>query len=65
MIEQLQTFFDAIPLWIQALMALVTGATALTAMTPTKVDDRIVSKALKVLNILAGNIGRNRNADDN
>lgn len=64
MIEQLQTFFDAIPLWIEALMALVTGATAFTAMTPTKVDDRFVNKSLKVLNILAGNFGKNKNADD-
>ena len=64
MIEQLQVFFDTIPLWVQALTTLVTGATAVTALTPTKVDDRAVSKVLKVLNLLAGNVGRNRNADD-
>ena len=64
MMETLSTFFDAIPLWIEALMALVTGATALTALTPTKVDDEFVNKSLKVLNLLAGNFGKNKNADD-
>lgn len=64
MIEQLQDFFDAIPVWVQALTALVTGATAVTALTPTKVDDKILARVLRVLNVIAGNVGRNKNADD-
>ena len=47
-------FFDALPGWLNAI----------TALTPTKTDDKYVSMALKVLNTIAGNIGKNKNADD-
>jgi len=50
--------------WILALTAVVTAATAITALTPTKTDDKIINKILRVLNILAGNVGKNKNADD-
>lgn len=57
------TFFDAFPAWLTAITALVSAATAITALTPTKVDDKYVSIALRVLNVVAGNVGKNRNAD--
>lgn len=47
-----------------ALTSLVTGATALTAITPTKVDNKIIDGALRVLNFIAGNVLKNKNADD-
>ena len=50
--------------WILALTAVVTAATAVTALTPTKTDDKVLNKILRVLNFLAGNIGKNKNADD-
>jgi len=50
--------------WITALTALVTGATALTAITPTKVDNKFINVILKVLNFVAGNVLKNKNADD-
>lgn len=56
--------FDALPAWINALTALVTAATTITALTPSTADDRLVNMALRVLNTVAGNFGRNRNADD-
>jgi len=44
--------------------ALVTIATAVTALTPTRSDDIILDKILRFLNLVAGNVGRNKNADD-
>ncbi len=43
--------------------AILTAATAVTALTPTKVDNTVVNLLLKVLNLLAGNIFKNKNAD--
>jgi len=62
--ETFFAFFDALPGWLNAITTLVTAATAVTALTPTKADDKYVSMALKVLNTIAGNIGKNKNADD-
>ena len=42
----------------------VTLATAITAVTPTKTDDAVLNVVLRFMNVLAGNVGRNRNADD-
>ncbi len=56
--------FEAVPSWVTALTALVTAATAVTMLTPTQTDDKIVNGILRVLNILAGNFGKNKNADD-
>jgi len=57
-------FFDTFPAWLTAITALVSAATAITALTPTQADDKAVALVLKVLNTIAGNIGHNRNADD-
>lgn len=60
----LGAFFDAFPAWVTAVTAVVTAATAITALTPTKTDDAIVNTLLRILNVLAGNVGKNKNADD-
>jgi len=62
-IDMLYTWAADIPDWITAATVAVTGATALTAITPTKADDKVVNAVLKFLNFLAGNVFRNRNAD--
>ncbi len=49
--------------WVTALCGLVTACTAITALTPTTVDDKVVNVILKVLNFLAGNFAKNKNAD--
>jgi succinate-acetate transporter protein len=56
--------FEALPGWLVAITSVVTAATAITALTPTKTDDAIVNAILRVLNVLAGNVGKNTNADD-
>lgn len=55
-----QSFAD----WVFALTGLVTAATAVTALTPTRTDDKVLNKILKVLNFVAGNVLKNKNADD-
>lgn len=62
--DQFLSFFDSFPAWLTAITAVVTAATAVTALTPTKVDDEYIAIALKVLNVLAGNVGKNKNADE-
>jgi hypothetical protein len=52
------------PDWLAALTALVTGATAITMITPTQMDNQILAKVLRFLNVFAGNFGMNKNADD-
>lgn len=56
-------FISALPDWIVAITAVVTAATAITSLTKTTSDDKIVNALLKVLNFLAGNFLKNKNAD--
>jgi hypothetical protein len=56
-------FFDSWPAWLTAITAICTAATAITALTPTKTDDKWLNIVLDVLNMLAGNVGKNKNAD--
>lgn len=42
---------------------IVTVATALSAALPSLHDNKFFNVILKVLNVLAGNIGKNKNAD--
>ena len=60
----LLALLDAAPAWLHAITALVTAATAITALTPSTADDKAVAMILRVLNLLAGNVGKNKNADD-
>lgn len=62
--QMLLDLFEAFPAWLTAITTLISAATAVTALTPTKTDDKYVSLVLRVLNILAGNVAKNRNADD-
>lgn len=50
--------------WLAAVTGVVTACTAITALTPTKVDNKIVNGILKALNFLAGNVLKNKNKDD-
>ena len=59
------------PEWLLAISGIVTALTALTILTPTKLDDKClgvltkyVNMLLKLCNMGAGNILANKNKDD-
>lgn len=62
--ENAVAFFESLPAWLVAVTTVVTAATAITALTPTKTDDKILNAVLRILNVLAGNVGKNKNKDD-
>tara|TARA_R110000787_G_scaffold17438_7_gene54586 strand:- start:100 stop:294 length:195 start_codon:yes stop_codon:yes gene_type:complete len=62
--DQLELLFTNLPVWIGMALTLVGAVSAITAVTPTKSDDKVVAAVLRVLNILSLNIGKNKNADD-
>jgi len=62
--ETIMSIFAVMPAWLSAITAVVTAATMITALTPSTADDKVIDSILKVLNILAGNVLMNRNADD-
>lgn len=69
--ETLIVLLPEITAYISALAGLIVAAKAVTILTPTQVDDRILGGAgkvvnlvLRVLNTLALNIGKDVNADD-
>ena len=64
MMENFLALFESFPAWLTAVTTVVTAATAITALTPSTADDKIIDTVLKVLNILAGNVGKNKNADE-
>jgi|TARA_R100001086_G_scaffold244804_1_gene174991 uncharacterized membrane protein YqaE (UPF0057 family) len=61
--EGLLGWISGWPAYIHAIFGIVSAATALTAITPSKADDKIVNTMLTVLNMLAGNVMKNRNKD--
>lgn len=54
----------AILLAFEVLTLVVTLATIVTALTPTRWDNRVMDKLFHYVNLIAGNVGHNRNADD-
>jgi hypothetical protein len=54
---------NSAPAWLTAALGICTAATAITALTPTKSDDKVLGTILKILNMLAGNFGKNTNKD--
>lgn len=48
-------------LWI-VISSIISGASAITALTPTQKDDNILSQFKKLMNVLALNIGNAKQA---
>ncbi len=49
--------------YIVPALAVVTACKAITSVTPTNLDNKVLSFVLFVLNFLAGNFGKNKNKD--
>jgi hypothetical protein len=50
--------------WLALIPFVVAGAKMITIWTPTQWDNRILDAGFRFVNILALNIGKDRNADD-
>lgn len=66
--DLINTIAEAIPAWLEAIFALVSAASLIAALTPTKKDDAFISKALsvirKIANLFAINVGNAKPKDD-
>jgi|21_taG_2_1085346.scaffolds.fasta_scaffold00651_2 hypothetical protein len=69
--ELIAVLISQAPDWLIALSGVVTALTGFTALTPSKLDDEVLGKATKYVNIAlkfanmgAGNVGQNKNKDD-
>lgn len=60
-VVDMQWFIDN---WFVTLTTAVTIAAAITALTPTTKDDKVVSKIKGFLNVIALNVGNAKNAED-
>ena len=63
MITAMIEFINQAPDWVAAVTAFFMGLKTLTALTPSTADNAAVDKALKVLNILALNVFKDKNED--
>ena len=59
-----QSLADATYLAVEVLAILISLATLITSLLPSRSDNISVDTVLQILNLLAGNVGHNRNADD-
>jgi hypothetical protein len=69
--EFIAGFMKDLPAWLLAVSGILTALTAVTALTPSKLDDktlgvltRYVNIALKMMNFGAGNVLSNKNKNE-
>ena len=62
--REIITVLDFVVLGIAILAMTVAVATVLTMVTPTRTKSKMGNMILRLLNIMAGNIAKNRNMDD-
>lgn len=63
-VDRIDGVADMIPGWFAALTTLMVAIKAITTVTPTQADNRILAALLRLLNVVALNVGKARNADD-
>lgn len=56
--QTIYAFFDNFPAWLNAILAVIGAASAITALTPTPRDDQFIGKLYRILEVLALNIGK-------
>ena len=49
--------------WALLITGVITAATAITAATPSNSDNKALNGILMILNMVAGNVGKNKNGD--
>jgi hypothetical protein len=57
MLEAIYGFFDGFPAWLNAILAVISAASAITALTPTPKDDEVLGTIRRWLEVLALNVG--------
>jgi hypothetical protein len=61
-LSSVYSFLDSLPAWVNALTGVVSAASAITALTPTPKDDNILAGVVRVLDVLALNVGHGKRA---
>jgi len=51
------SLFDQLPSWVNAVTGVISAASAVAALTPTPKDDNALAGIVRVLDVLALNIG--------
>ena len=60
---EMGAFADA-PEWLTYIVAAIVAAKVITPLTPTKHDDKVLDTVFKFLNVVALNVGKDKNADE-
>jgi hypothetical protein len=56
-VAALTSLFNEVPSWFNAVTGVVSAASAVAALTPTPKDDNFLSGVVRVLDVLALNVG--------
>ncbi len=56
-LHTVSSLIDQAPAWLTAIAGVISASSAIAALTPTPADDRVLSRVLSVLNLLALNVG--------
>ena len=63
-VDKFAPLFDWVGTYWAIISTVMAIATFITTLTPTTADDKVVALLLRVLNLMAGNVGKNKNLDE-